>query len=1486
MSLQKKGLKRLLSFTLMIILILGLIPMEQLVAYADSDIIHFQFITNVEITDEDGNPFLGDVNKDSKLRLQYDFAIPDMETVTGSVYGITAGQKYSFSIPNEIPIKNQLNIPLEDSEGNLFGNVVIDTDNQGTITFTEFATSLSNVSGFFWVYSEFDAEKIGNDGNQDIVFDLGSGQSKVITIPFELEDEEFDIKLEKDGNYDKETNEITWTINVKPETYPIIRELDNVVIKDFIEANQVYIEGSFSIDPEVVGSFNYSEGELSFSFSEPINKTAGEEYIITFKTRPEISGFTENNQTLLFKNQALAEFEYKNNPKTSFSNEAQVDVTSDFIEKYGELSGFDNIDWTVKINNNYFTIENAKITDKLPVGLTLDELSIKVNRSEVTINNTTGPLKYDEANRVLTYEFNTTINEPQTLTYRTKVTDPTAFESNQPKTYTNEALLEGNGVPNDTKIGVGVEVPTSVIEKQALGYNSSNQEITWRITVNSNKIAMSGAVVTDSIQAGLEYVENSFEVRDNDNNIINPITGLTFIGPTAGEHGRGLITYNIPDELTVGKTVTIEFKTRVLDNNIYATNRNTNFTNRATLNYTNGPESISTATQQVRSQVISKRSLGYNYNTREIEWEITINQNKMPLTNVIVKDVIPVGHKYVVGSSTIGNEFITPNYDESSNILTYDVGNINDQKIIKFKTIVEDLSIFEDNKTITVTNTARISANEIPGEVVVTGSRNINNTVVGKKGNYTNGNNYIDWEVTVNQNSLDIENPVLEDVLQEGLFLDTESVKLFKAVRPNNGNLTKGDEIYLTADNIKYDGPSRTFEFHFNQTIDGPYILEFRTDIGDAYRNATFKNTVTFKGSRPTQDSTSSNIVVSFQIGGGGASGTLGSITIEKVDKDTNVKLVGATFQLIDTFGNVLSEKTTNSSGRLTFDRLKFRTYSIKEVSAPEGYVLIGDPYLIVINSSNKDITFTAQNSTIKGSIGFRKIDSQTKEPIEGAEFELFNEFGDSLGITTKSGIDGLVTFTDIPYGSYIIKEISPAEYYKNQVIELKANISEDEQLVYASPVGNSEVLYNVENTINTGNIKLIKVDKVNNEIKLQGALFRLFRLLGEEEILVSEIITDKDGFAIWEYVKYGKLVIREVTPPEGYYLNTSEVQIELSDDVLDGLDTLEIRFENDKIPLGNLVINKIDSYTAKPLQNVEFEIYKADDLELLVKKVVTDEGGKAEVLDLQIGDYVIREVNTPNGYHKLKADQLVTIYDNKATSITIKNDPLRSILVKKVDRNNPTIVLSGAVFTLRNENDEKVGVDLTTGPDGIAIYNLLEFGKYILKEVSAPSGYLLNNSQILITVDAESELIKVIEVENQRKSSGGGTTPPTPEPEPPIEEPETPPPTPEPPIEEPETPPPTPEPIPQFVVPPSPEEGPEVFILIDDEGIPLGKYTKKTISDGEYIYVDDNGIPLGGLNIPKTSDDTPVILWMILMALCLISSGVLFRPKKRRINS
>ena len=152
------------------------------------------------------------------------------------------------------------------------------------------------------------------------------------------------------------------------------------------------------------------------------------------------------------------------------------------------------------------------------------------------------------------------------------------------------------------------------------------------------------------------------------------------------------------------------------------------------------------------------------------------------------------------------------------------------------------------------------------------------------------------------------------------------------------------------------------------------------------------------------------------------------------------------------------------------------------------------------------------------------------------------------------------------------------------------------------------------------------------------------------------------------------------------------------------------------------------------------------------------------------------------------------------------------------------------------------------------------------------------------------NEALKVVFTNNRNVSGGGGGGNPPTEPEPPVITPEIPV-TPEPPVELPEIPavpePPTVQPetpqIPEFVIPPAPADGPDKFILINENGVERGIYSRVKTPDGEYIYIDEYGAPLGSPGIPQTGDESQTGMWMLLMAACLAGSGMLMRPARKK---
>lgn len=188
-------------------------------------------------------------------------------------------------------------------------------------------------------------------------------------------------------------------------------------------------------------------------------------------------------------------------------------------------------------------------------------------------------------------------------------------------------------------------------------------------------------------------------------------------------------------------------------------------------------EISSTGNQDVTSEVINKQSAGYDSVNREITWKITVNNNKTKLDKVVVTDDIKIGQEYVEGSATINNNadrsgfvYTKVNKDdkEKTGTLTYTFKDkISDTYEITFKTRIIDDSIFYSNGSKNFINKEGISGDVIPPNVSADANIKVENSVVKRSADYQSGNDYVDWNVVINSNSIPMGSVTIEDDLQE-----------------------------------------------------------------------------------------------------------------------------------------------------------------------------------------------------------------------------------------------------------------------------------------------------------------------------------------------------------------------------------------------------------------------------------------------------------------------------------------------------------------------------------------------------------------------------------------------------------------------------------------------------------------------------------------------------------------------------------------------
>lgn len=272
---RKKKSSILVALIAVIMQIFTILPGVQVKA---TDITNtFPFITEVTITDGDGKDIsksTDPISKNAEVKLTYKFAIPNQGTVKKD-------DIYTMKIPNEIQIINEITFPITIDDGDTVANVKIETNGKVTITFTEFAEKNSNISGFFYIDTKFDPDKIGGPSPLPIKFEIG-GNSKPITIDINFEQPEIpDASVEKYGEYDASQNEITWEVLVNRENVKV----NNAQIVDKISEGQEFIPGSVEINGASANTENYNYDSTSKTLTYNFPSIIDGYQTIKFKTK-------------------------------------------------------------------------------------------------------------------------------------------------------------------------------------------------------------------------------------------------------------------------------------------------------------------------------------------------------------------------------------------------------------------------------------------------------------------------------------------------------------------------------------------------------------------------------------------------------------------------------------------------------------------------------------------------------------------------------------------------------------------------------------------------------------------------------------------------------------------------------------------------------------------------------------------------------------------------------------------------------------------------------------------------------------------------------------------------------------------------------------------------------------------------------------------------------------------------------------------------
>jgi len=466
---------------------------------------------------------------------------------------------------------------------------------------------------------------------------------------------------------------------------------------------------------------------------------------------------------------------------------------------------------------------------------------------------------------------------------------------------------------------------------------------------------------------------------------------------------------------------------------------------------------------------------------------------------------------------------------------------------------------------------------------------------------------------------------------------------------------------------------------------------------------------------------------------------TYPDIIIQKLEAGTETPLAGAVFEIyID--GTKRFEKATGADGTITInydeygDFLKVGdrnswTIGVKEIQAPNGYILddsgIHEAELIE-GQTLAPFVFT---DTKYPDIKILKLDRETGDPLPNASFRVAID-GAEFEQDIVTGDDGTATITYAQYKRFLdeknkdnwtitVTETHMPDKYNKDKQEATGDYTLTQQLKY----GQSLAVFTFKDT-HYRDIKVTKRDAQTNW-PLAGATFRLHCVAAENKdagnITDRELTTDNTGFVVFEDVPNGTYHLTEVAAPFGY-VNNDEVKTVIV--TSDNDPVIEFSFENE--PKSGILIRKIDSVTKQPIPNVEFKITPLAPLTAPSVNKVTDDNGVIVLEGISEGTYRIEEVTTVDGYVLDKEPKLVEVKNqHDAYTVTFENNQKNMLNVLKLDAITKE-PLAGAIFEVRTAGGTHVA-NIETGIYGYANLPNLKPGSYVVQEVSAPEGHIID---------------------------------------------------------------------------------------------------------------------------------------------------------------
>ena len=465
----------------------------------------------------------------------------------------------------------------------------------------------------------------------------------------------------------------------------------------------------------------------------------------------------------------------------------------------------------------------------------------------------------------------------------------------------------------------------------------------------------------------------------------------------------------------------------------------------------------------------------------------------------------------------------------------------------------------------------------------------------------------------------------------------------------------------------------------------GTYIVE-EIDPADGYSIINASETVYI-----SDDGVQNVVTVTFN------NAPDGMLLIRKVcSVNPSVTLQDAEFKITYADGTLIGDSNgiyrTDENGEIRISGLKpGKSVIVTETKAPAGFLIDTQSQTVQIKEG-RTVSLTFKNQPT-GKLIVQKRDSITGQPLPGAEFRITTAAGCEVGLDgvigtstlTQGGIfktdsNGEIRISNLAPGAYVLTEIKAPDGYVMDSPSTNVVIGTN---------GDTQTVV-VTNTPK-GGLLIRKTDSVTGKA-LPGVKFKIEAANGElipdNEGLTSSnglYTTDENGQIYLRKLNPNTYVVTEVETIDGYLLDAAPQTVVVSE-----ADTQVLTFTN--MPLGGLLVKKMDSATKEPLADVIFKITRTDGTVVGNSngEYRTDERGFISLPDLEPGGYIVREVQAKPGYLLDDTPHAVEIKDHQTYTLEVFNQPLGNLIINKLSSadNSP---LEGVKFQIKYANGQVV---------------------------------------------------------------------------------------------------------------------------------------------------------------------------------------------------